>query len=141
MTIRIRAVDCQKADVEELVRGMQTETFPLDDIADPLEGFWWVAYEGTVPAAFAGLYWSQQIGKAGYLCRAGVLPTFRGMGLQSRLLAARTRKAKALGMTSLVTTTFDNPHSINNLIDSGFRAFEHPNPYGVEGTCYWRKPL
>lgn len=105
------------------------------------EGHWWVAYDGDQPVAFAGLAPSKSTPGAGYLCRAGVLPSHRGQGLQRRLLEARERKARALSMPALVTDTFDNPHSSNNLIKAGFRMYEPQAPYGRLGTCYWRKPL
>lgn len=139
--IRIRPVNGAGAAGAALLRWLQLEALPGDEPMETTEGFWWVAYDGTHPVAFAGLTASSQVIGAGYLCRAGVLPSHRGRGLQSRLIAVRERKARRLGWPVLVTDTFDNPPSSNNLIRAGFRMHTPPVPYGFPGTCYWKKFL
>jgi GNAT superfamily N-acetyltransferase len=139
--LRIRAVDGADEKGEAILRYLQLETLPYDTPCETHEGWWWVAFDGGLPVAFAGLKCSLSIPGGGYLCRAGVLPSHRGRGLQGRLLASRERMARKLGMGALVSDTFDNPHSTNNLIKAGFRAFDPPHPYGATGTNYWRKPL
>lgn len=139
--IRLREVDGKAEDKAALLRYLQLTALPGDIPMETDEGWWWVAYDNGVPVAFAGLTESKQFPNAGYLCRAGVLPTHRGRGLQRRLIAARERKARKLGMVALVSDTYDNPASSNNLIACGFRMHEPLVRYGAEGTNYWRKPL
>ena len=138
---RLRAVDGKSEVYAAMLRYLQLACLPGDDPLETSEGHWWVAFDGDLPVAFAGLTQSQSVPGAAYLCRAGVLPSHRGRGLQRRLLEARERKARKLGFTVLVTDTFDNPHSSNNLIRSGYRMHIPAVRYGATGTCYWRKPL
>lgn len=139
--IRIRKVDGKSEVNAALLLWLQLQILPYDTPADTSQGHWWVAFRGDQPAAFCGMYTSQRDPAIGYLCRAGVLPEFRGMRLQRRLIAVRERAAKKLGFTSLNTdTTPGNPASSNNLIACGFRMFS-PSLEWAEGSCYWQKPL
>ena len=141
MNLRLRQVDGASPTGKALLHWLQLEALPGDVPMDTSLGHWWVAYDGTHPVAFAGLTASQQFIGAGYLCRAGVLPSHRGQGLQRRLITVRERKARRLGMTSLVTDTFNNPPSGNNLIRAGFLLHTPAVRYGFDGACYWKKPL
>jgi len=132
---------------------MHTVTLPDDLVRLPDDGWWFIAYQGLVPVAYAGLTEfgtrSKATGKArftkktGLLTRSGVLNSHRGHGLQRDLIAARIAKAQTLKFTELRSTTYDNPHSSNNLIASGFRMFrpEAGTSWGCEGTNYWRLNL
>jgi GNAT superfamily N-acetyltransferase len=139
--VRVTAVNGTKPEIAAMLQYLQLSCLPLDVPMDTSEGWWWIVFDGELPVAFAGLTRSQAAPESGYLCRAGVLPSYRGRGLQSRLLKARERKARQLGLDALVTDTFDNPPSSNNLIRAGFRLCNPPFPYGALGTNYWRKPL
>jgi GNAT superfamily N-acetyltransferase len=140
--IRVRLIDATTERNAALLQWLQLEALPGDTPADTQRGHWWVAFDGTTPAAFAGLYPSAHKPNAGYLCRAGVLKAFRGQRLQRRLIDARIRKAKALGFKSVHTDTIaGNPASSNNLIACGFRMFT-PNPqWAGKDACYWNLPL
>lgn len=140
-SIRIKAVDGGAAATNALLRWLQLEILPLDTPTDTDVGFWWVAYEGSTPAGFCGLYHSATDPEGGYLCRAGVLPSFRGRHLQRKLIAVRERKARELGMKTLVTDTFCNPQSSNNLIACGYRMFSPVKRWGFDAACYWKKNL
>lgn len=140
-TFRIRAVGEDSVAHQALLQWLQLEALPEDIPADTTRGFWWVAYEGSNPAAFCGLCPSSSDPNGGYLCRAGVLPSFRGHHLQRKLIAVRERKARALGYTSLYTDTYCNPQSSNNLIACGYRMFTPSSEWGDTGTCYWKKNL
>jgi GNAT superfamily N-acetyltransferase len=121
---------------------LQSDLFPDDELVDPLHGGeWWLAVHGQAVAGFAGYVESRSIPGAVYLCRAGVRPEYRGAGLQRRLIQARLRHAKASGAPLALTTTFDNPASANNLIRTGFHMYTPDDPWGVDGTCYWKKNL
>ena len=91
--------------------------------------------------AFAGLVRSSRWSDSGYLCRAGVVPSSRKQGIQKKLIRVRIKKAKVLKMKWLVTDTYDNPASSNNLISCGFKLFNPSGPWGAEGTLYWRLKL
>jgi GNAT superfamily N-acetyltransferase len=139
--IKVRAVNGADPDTADLLDEMQKTCLPADDLAETEYGYWWIAYDGEEPAAFCGLYHSRSVPGAGYLARAGVLPEYRGHGLQRRLIRVRERKARKLGMKTLVSDTFNNPQSSNNLIACGYRMYDPENPWGISGTCYWIKNI
>lgn len=139
--VRLKEVDGKSERFAAMLHWLQLEALPYDTPMATDEGHWWVAFDGTLPVAFAGVKGSESVPGAAYLCRAGVLPSHRGLGLQRRLIAVRERKSRKLGYAALVTDTFDNSHSSNNLIAAGFRQWAPPVRYGAEGTNYWRKNL
>jgi GNAT superfamily N-acetyltransferase len=142
MTYRIREVDGADEETRELLREMHTLCFAdtAPQIA-PEEGYWWIAYHGSEPVAFAGLEASHSVADAGYLCRSGVLPEHRGHGLQVRLLRVREAKARRLGWTVLRSDTTDNIPSANSLIRAGFKLFAPAYPWAFADTLYWKKQL
>jgi GNAT superfamily N-acetyltransferase len=135
----IRAVDGSAC--ADVLSRMQRRVLPYDKPAATTIGWWWLAFDGDEPVGFAGLYQSSRWCDAGYLCRAGVVPSHRGQGLQKRLIRARERKARAVGFRWLITDTNDNPSSGNSLISSGFRLYSPSKPWAADGALYWRKPI
>lgn len=99
---------------------------PLDPRDDSLNCLWWLVLDGTHAVAFGALQcrYNPPAGYldplAGYLARCGVAESYRGQGLQRRLIAARERRAAELGLTSLHTDTLNNPESEANVVSSGF---------------------
>lgn len=129
-------------DKEPTLFWLQRKCLPDDKIVEATEdSYWWVLYQGRHPVGFAGLSPVANWPTAGYMCRAGVLREHRGHGLQRRLIKARIRKARALGWSYLITTTYDNPQSANNLIKMGFKMYTPADRWGADGTCYWIKDL
>lgn len=129
------------ADLATLAR-LQRLVLPADEPADASVGWWWLAFdEADAPIGFAGMVQSSRWLDAAYLCRAGVVPRARGVGLQARLILAREKTARALGMRRAITDTNDNPASANSLIRRGFRMYSPAQPWAAAGACYWRKRL
>jgi len=118
---------------------LQNKCLPHDEPIEIDRGHWWVATtkEGK-PVGFAGLIRSYHWVNAGYMCRAGVIPSYQGYGLQKRLIQARVRKARSLNWEWLVTDTTDNPASANSLIAMGFKLYEPSKPWGFKNSLYWR---
>jgi GNAT superfamily N-acetyltransferase len=126
----------------ETLRALHTLTFPMDDHEDYTSGAWWIVWDGYEPVAFAGCRWAITDPRAVYLSRCGVLPSHRGQGLQKRLLAVRLRYAKErCAAGRVISTTYLNTPSANNLIRAGFRLYDPESPWGSVGTCYWTKEL
>lgn len=98
----------------------------------------WLAYHGDRPVAYAAMAPSLQWSNVGYLCRAGVIPEYRGLGIQKRLIRVRVNYAKKLNYVAVVTDTTSNPASANSLISCGFRMYEPMLPWAFKNTCYWR---
>lgn len=140
--MRIKQVNAKTDQMRSLLLYLQKKCLPYDEPYDTDFGWWWIAYdEKNTPIGFAGLVPSASWNDAGYLCRAGVVPSARGLGIQNRLIAVRIRKAKAMGYNWLVSDTRDNPASSNSLINQGFKLFDPTNPWGYSDALYWRKRL
>lgn len=137
---RIEKVDSTAPAVWGSILEMHKECFPGLYFNHP-HGDWWIAYDRTrSPAAFAGLWASVTMPGAGYLCRAGVLPSGRGQGLQRRLIRVREREARKKGMVALLSDVDPvNAHSMNNLFSCGFTAFRPSKPWGGHEWVYVKK--
>ena len=139
MKFTIRKLDLRKSENRTLLTYLQCKCLPHDAPMPVDCGHWWVAFtESGKPVAFAGLVRSAQWVNAGYLCRAGVLRTYNGHGLQKKLIQARIRQARKLNWEWLITDTTDNPASSNSLISMGFKLYEPSNPWAYKNSLYWR---
>jgi len=140
--MKIKRVDIRCPVIQETLSVLQQKCLPGDSPFDTTQGWWWIVYDAhNLPCAFAGLVPSLRWLDTGYLCRAGVLPSHRGQGVQKRLIRARVRQARALGWNWLITDTYQNPASSNSLISTGFKLFEPTKPWGAILTLYWRLKL
>jgi N-acetylglutamate synthase-like GNAT family acetyltransferase len=137
----IKRVDIRKESVQLKLSVLQNKCLPFDTPYDTNFGSWWIATEHNSAIGFAGLVRTVSWTDCGYLCRAGVIPSARGQGLQKKFIYVRIKQAKALGWKWLVTDTRHNPASANSLIATGFRMFEPTKPWGCKDTLYWRKKL
>ncbi len=129
-TFRIQRVDIADALVRAAIESLDDEVFPGGLTRHRgYFGAWWIARAGREVAAYAAVYAAGKTPNAGYLARCGVLPRFRGHGLQKRLIRLRIRHARAQGWDALVTDTFnDNYASANSLIACGFRLYKPEFP-------------
>lgn len=139
--LQIKRVDATKENVAALLAWLQIEALPGDLPLDVSGGYWWIVYSDGNPIGFCSIKRSSRWSNAGYLCRAGILPKFRGKGIQKKLIRVRIAQAKKLGWNWVTSDTYNNPASTNNLISCGFRMYIPSYKYGGEGTIYWRKKL
>lgn len=140
--MKINRVDIRSPEIQERLSRLQERCLPNDEPFDTTVGYWWLVVTASGDdAGFAGLVRSIRWTDCAYLCRAGVLPAYRGQGVQKRLIRARLRQAKAIGMRWVVTDTYDNPASSNSLISTGFKLFKPSKPWGGDGTLYWKIKL
>jgi GNAT superfamily N-acetyltransferase len=153
----IKEVDAEDDHYAEEILTLHDLTF-FDPLVRPdlTRGYWWLAYAKLdwvttkdwsglpstyEPIAFCGLTHALSTPGTGYLKRAGVLKAYRGQGLQRKLITVRERKARKLGLDTMVTDTTDNPPSANSLIKAGYRIFEPAYRWAFEHSLYWRKTL
>lgn len=140
--MNIKKVNTNSPQVLAALAFLHSECLPSDEYPDFSLGWWWLAYdENDNPVGFAGLYPSVRWAQTGYLCRAGVLESARGKGLQKALIKARIRHAKRLGYHWLLSDTRRNPASSNALISCGFRLYEPSIPWGFRNSLYFRLKL
>lgn len=134
-------VDGTRPKMNSLLLYMQLETLPADETIDPADGHWWLIKRGSQPVAFLGMTRVDDQAHWGYIARVGVLPEFRGKGLQKHLMRVAERKARQLGWARLISTTLNNPPSANSFIACGYKTYEPQGPWGYTGTIYWFKDL
>lgn len=137
--IRIKYVDGCDPKVASILIWLQLDTLPGDPLIEPTQGHWWIAYQGCNPVAFIGMTDVESWPLTGYVARVGVLPDYRGQGLQKRLLAVCERKARSIGLRQLISTTYCNPPSANSFIARQYRTYEPQVRWGAEETIYWIK--
>lgn len=115
--------------------------FPDDDVFIPQTEYSWIAYSKDRPVGYCILKkisnQKNRKTRTAHMSRAGVIPKFRGQGLQRKFITLRIEKAKQLGYTRVTSTTYDNPHSTNNLIKCGFLCYDPEDRYLADGTNYW----
>ena len=142
MSYTIESVDMDNEDLRDEMNQLDRKCFPDEQLCDK-HGHWWVARDTNTNklVGFAGLQRSEQFTTCGYLCRAGVVPAHRGLGIQSQLIRVRLRRARHLGWDWVLTDTRDNPWSSNNLIAAGFRMYAPTQPWGDEHASYWQIQL
>jgi GNAT superfamily N-acetyltransferase len=137
--MKTRKMNTGLPDVQAAIAFLQTSTFPSDDPGNPQTGHWWITWDGDVPAAFASIQSVPSWGNTFYVERTGVLAKYRGQRIQRKLLKTIEHYAKKSGAERLITTTFHNPASANNMIACGFKTYEPQHPWGADGTIYWIK--
>ena len=128
---------------------MDKDCFDRDERHMPEKGYYWMAFEENatgkrkdMPVGYCGIEISK-IGKQkfGYMNRAAVMKHARGCGLQKRFIQIRIARARAEECKFVITNTFENAISGNNLIKVGFKLYEPKKPLLADGTCYWRLEL
>lgn len=119
---------------------LQLACLPYDEPRDFRTDAVWLGLEAGVPAAFC----SVRMLDSGewYLSRAGVLPEFRGKGLQKRMIRLRVAFARKHNPTRVVTDcTPDNYGSANSLMACGFRLFRPERKWSFSYSLYWALTL
>lgn len=141
--LKIREVDTDDDEIVDVIHWLDRQCFPQEGRGDPEQGWWWLVFHTdpyTTPIAYAGMVKSRSTPNGVYFNRCGVLPAFRGQGLQKKLIRVRQCKAKRLGFTTVVSDT-NEAASANNLIACGFRMFSPKLRWGLASSTYWRKSL
>lgn len=141
--LTLRAVkDVSVARTARVLADLHARTFsPTVPFPGVWPAYWWVVYDGKKPAAFAFMCGSDRYADTGYFGRVGVLPEYRGRGLQRRLMRAAERKARALGWIAMVSDTRNKPYSAANFKALGYEQFTPENPWDFPCAIYWRKEL
>jgi len=139
MKYRVVPVDIRQPEVVQLLTLLQKACLPHDKTYPITQGYWHVVYSQDGEAVgFGGIVPSTRWSDTMYLCRAGVVPTHQGQGLQKRLIRQRLKVAKRLGINWVITDTHQNPASANSLIAMGFKMFEPSKPWSFKTALYWR---
>lgn len=125
------------------INGLFSEEFVgLKDQHYGPDCFWWLVHDGLQLVGFAGMVPFVPFPRVGYLKRAGVIPAYRGLGIQQALMEARTIRAKAsTDWTHFVSEcAIDATASANNFIRAGFKLVTPERPW-AENTLFWRREI
>ena len=136
---------------EEQISRMDAVCFPLDTPAVIAGARWLIGWDGDRPAAYCAWKIVEHDGiPVGFHYRGGVLPGYRGRGLQRQMLRLREAEMRAQGLKTGVTyTDADGAASMRNLIAEGYRPYA-PTPattlsglgrLGRVGFVLWAKSL
>jgi len=146
VSILIRKVDVSKADVQAMLDGMIAACFDPDEwqsgaVPKARTGYWWIAFDDGVPCAFANMNPSVRWEQTGHLSIAGVMPEWRGQGLQKRLIMKRVAYARKLGWHTVITDTINsNAPSMRSLIACGFRPYNPKVEWAdKDSSVYWKR--
>jgi RimJ/RimL family protein N-acetyltransferase len=130
-------------DIEKIVLELDRRVFPTDGAVEPDDAcYWWIVWDGDKPVAFAGLRPCQEKVNEGMaaLTRCGVIRDYRGLGLQKKLIRARVRMAKRLGLRQVVAYVKKwNLASANSLIRCGFKLYG--GIWGGKGSLHFYRDL
>ena len=130
---------------------MDAVCFPLDEPPIIAGAEWLIGWDVAKRAAYCAWKAVEHDGvSAGFHYRAGVLPEYRGQGLQRQMLRLRETRMCEQGLKVAVTyTDADAAASMRNLIAEGYRPYA-PTPtttlsglgrLGRVGFVHWRKSL
>jgi ribosomal protein S18 acetylase RimI-like enzyme len=126
--VTFRRVDYSDPEVKKMIKDLNRRIFTdeLIDTSKDAQAVWWIARAGDQVVGYCAIL---PRGKGGYLSRAGVLPDFRGQGLQKQMITLRLRYAQSQGWPWVVTDTHrENVASIRSLEKIGFRPYRPRNP-------------
>ena len=133
-----------------LIAQMDVVCFPIDTPAEFAGANWFIGWHGDRPAAFCAWKVVEHDEPVGFHYRAGVMPDWRGKGLQRQMLRLREAEMREQGLRKAVTyTDADGAASMRNLIAEGYRHYT-PTPattlsglgrLGRVGFVHWEKKL
>jgi len=143
-TVRLEYRPGDKNDhLAEVIRRLDEKCFPDKDVHREPFGttWWWIARDKTngSPVGYAGLRYLTKPDDCAYFCRAGVIASHRGQGLQKRLIRARVAYARRQGWSGVLTyTSADNYPSANSLVSQGFRLYSPSFAWSGREMLYFR---
>lgn len=125
MTTTIKRIS--KSEIH-LVQGLDYLIFGAAECTAEIEEYnetiWWVAFEEGQPVAFTGALIYSHEGRCMQLQRTGVLPAYRGQGLQKKLIRARLAYARRKKVKWVHTYVISwNCPSLNSLVRTGFTFY------------------
>lgn len=138
MKPRIRWRRCETA--RDLDRWADAHRLVMPDDDLPAEHHArWIAVKGEEVAAFASAVLVDD-GDAAFLSRAGVLPDFRGLGLQRAAVRVRERWARTEGARGCITYVMPtNVYSLRSLVLCGYVPYVPQRSWAGRKVLYLRR--
>jgi GNAT superfamily N-acetyltransferase len=133
-----------------LIAQMDVVCFPIDKPAEFAGANWFIGFAGDRPASYCAWKIVEHDAPVGFHYRGGVMPDWRGHGLQREMFRLREAEMREQGIARAVTyTDADGAASMRNLIAEGYRPYA-PTPVttlsglgrlGRVGFVHWEKKL
>jgi GNAT superfamily N-acetyltransferase len=133
-----------------LIAQMDVVCFPIDTPAEFAGANWFIGCRGDKPAAYCAWKIVEHDEPAGFHYRGGVMPDWRGHGLQREMFRLREAEMREQGIARAVTyTDADAAASMRNLIAEGYRPYAPTatttlsglGRLGRVGFVHWEKKL
>jgi GNAT superfamily N-acetyltransferase len=133
-----------------LIAQMDVICFPIDTPAEFAGANWFIGCDGVRSAAYCAWKIVDHDGPIGFHYRGGVMPDWRGHGLQREMFRLREAEMREQGIARAVTyTDADGAASMRNLIAEGYRPYaptsvttlSGPGRLGRVGFVHWEKCL
>lgn len=142
MSIRMKLVG-KPGDIKDehlsSLKELDRELFPNSPPNKFNECYSFLAYDTDCVVGFCCLT-PYPVNGTGFLSRVGVRKSYRGNGLQKKMIKIREKLAKKIGLSRLITyTSYDNIYSINNLISCGYKFYKPKWEFGVKYAYYVQK--
>lgn len=140
-----------KSNIDELrwLRYLDAEIFPTDQPAIVGTSNWFLGWDKDQAVAFCG--WKPQLLElelVGFHYRAGVLPSYRGYGLQKKMIEKREDEMRRSNIKVAVTYTETySVASMTNFINLGYRPYAATENTALcdlskyQRMVHWKKKL
>lgn len=130
----------RKSDNVGLVRSLHRDCFPGDDFYDHDGNQYWIAWNDKEPIGFTMLTIMDE--NIGFLSRSGVLPNYRGNGLQRRFIRVREMFARKNDLKNIITyTKIHNISSSRSIQKCGYDLYIPEYEYADKDCLYWIKVI
>lgn len=140
----MKSVMVHNSDDGRWLRWMDAICFPEYEPFEFEETNWFLLeYDGKY-VGYSG--WRKVNDDVGELCRAGIIPDWRGNNFHRHMIRWRERNMKDRGISISIATVYaNNPNSMNNLIACGYKVCsrdEWPTVQSSENSAvYFKKKL
>ena len=127
-------------DLYEVVQLMDKNIFSGCNNEFQTNREWWVFLDNKDKiGAYCGSIYTEGIC---IFVRAWVKKSYRGKGIQKKMISTRIKAAKDKGSYIVITyITKNNYPSVNNLIAKGFKFYFPEYAYGGKEMLYWSKKV
>jgi GNAT superfamily N-acetyltransferase len=151
LTAAIEIRPSVRGEEHEQILRMDAICFPVDTPAIIAGANWFIGWDDTAASCYCAWKTVAHAGMpVGFHYRAGVLPGYRGHGLQRQMLHLREAAMRQEGLRKAVTyTDADAAASMRNLVAEGYLPYA-PTPattlsglgrMGRVGFVHWEKNL
>jgi len=140
--IKFKKIKVINEEIVKRLDSLDSICFPSDDLYPKHNEniVWWIVTDNEKDIAFAGVKFFEGYGYS-FLCRVGVIKSYRRLGIHKKLLQLREKESKSrIWCKKIITYTAPwNIKSCNNLIRNGYLLYLPHHPFGSRDSLYFYK--